>query len=135
MNFLAILSAAISQMVLGTLWYGPYVFGKPWMKAMGMDKMTDEEINKMKKSAFPAYFVSFFSAIIMALVLSYLLNFLPEKDIMTGIIGGFVAWFGFVMPVGLVNTMFGDKKMPLFLINYGFQLVTLIVMGAIIGAW
>ncbi|MBI3341870.1 DUF1761 domain-containing protein, partial [Candidatus Curtissbacteria bacterium] len=33
-NYMAVVAAAVVNMVLGFLWYGP-LFGKPWMKMMG----------------------------------------------------------------------------------------------------
>jgi hypothetical protein len=34
-NWLAIIIAAIANMVIGTLWYGTWAFGKSWMKLSG----------------------------------------------------------------------------------------------------
>ena len=39
-NYLAVIAATVSAMVLGSLWYGP-ILGKQWMKET---KMTDEDI-------------------------------------------------------------------------------------------
>jgi hypothetical protein len=35
LNWLAILVAAISTMVVGFLWYSPLLFAKAWMREMG----------------------------------------------------------------------------------------------------
>ena len=35
-NFLAILAAAASALVVGFIWYNPNVFGNAWMKAADM---------------------------------------------------------------------------------------------------
>ena len=35
MNWLAIIIAVIANMVIGTLWYGTWAFGKSWMKLSG----------------------------------------------------------------------------------------------------
>ena len=43
-NYLAVLAAAVSNMVLGFLWYGP-LFGKTWSKLMGWGEMTPEKMN------------------------------------------------------------------------------------------
>ena len=40
-NFLAILAAAVSALVVGFIWYSPKVFGNAWMKAADM---TEEQV-------------------------------------------------------------------------------------------
>ncbi len=35
MNWLAIIIAAVANMVIGTLWYGTWAFGKSWMTLSG----------------------------------------------------------------------------------------------------
>ena len=37
-NFLAILTASVSALVVGFVWYNPKVFGNAWMKAAGMSE-------------------------------------------------------------------------------------------------
>ena len=37
-NFLAIIAAAISALVVGFIWYNPKVFGNAWMQAAGMSE-------------------------------------------------------------------------------------------------
>ena len=42
-NFLAILVAAISSLVVGSIWYNPKVFGTIWMREAGL---IQEELQK-----------------------------------------------------------------------------------------
>ncbi|MBB1489822.1 DUF1761 domain-containing protein, partial [Oceanospirillum sp. D5] len=48
-NFLAILVAAISALVVGFVWYNPKVFGTVWMKAADMteEKMKGANMGKI----------------------------------------------------------------------------------------
>ena len=46
-NFLALLLAALSTLVVGFIWYNPKVFGNIWMKEAGLT-----EIKFGEKSAF-----------------------------------------------------------------------------------
>jgi hypothetical protein len=70
-NYLAILVAAISTVVLGFLWYGP-LFGKPWMKLMDIDP------SKMSKEAMKGMNKTYALMSIGSLVLAYVLSFTTE---------------------------------------------------------
>jgi uncharacterized protein DUF1761 len=48
---------------------------------------------------------------------------------------GALVWVGFVATVLAVTTYFGGRPRQLWLINAGYQLVALALMGAIHGAW
>ncbi len=45
-NLLAVLGAAVLNMVLGALWYSPMLFGSSWMKEMKTNKKEMEEMKK-----------------------------------------------------------------------------------------
>ncbi len=51
LNWLAVLVAAISTMVVGFLWYSPLLFAKPWMREMGYDPNDKAKTDEMKKTA------------------------------------------------------------------------------------
>ena len=53
-NFWAVLVCAIVSMIVGSIWYGP-LFGKLFMREMGMDKWTPEKQAAMKKSMGMSY--------------------------------------------------------------------------------
>ncbi len=63
-NYLAILLCGVASMVLGYLWYGP-LFGKPWMKMVGMTK---EKMAAAKDSMPKTYGIMFVSSLFMAKV-------------------------------------------------------------------
>lgn len=122
-NFIAILAAAVSSMVLGFLWYGP-LFGKPWMKLSG--------ITPQKKGMSQTYALSFVGAIVMAYVLSNFIGFSGATDYTSAGMIGFWAWLGFVGPVQMTDVLFGGKSWNLYFINTGYQLVSLIIMGMVL---
>ena len=62
LNLLAVLVAAISTMLVGFLWYSPFLFAKPWMREMGYDPNDKASADKMRKSAGPAYTGSFIAS-------------------------------------------------------------------------
>ena len=47
----------------------------------------------------------------------------------------FHAWLGFALPLGFIAHLYSQKRIAAWLIDLGYQLVYLLVMGAILGAW
>ncbi len=132
-NIWAVLVSAVASMVIGSIWYGP-LFGKKFMLAMGMDKMTPEQQAEMKKNMGMSYFLQFVASLVMFYVLAMFMGRLGQLSLTSGLQVAFWAWLGFVVPVQLGNAIWGGK-MSLFWISIGNMLATLLVAGAIIGVW
>ncbi len=132
-NYVAILLAGVVSMAIGFLWYSSMVLGKPWMKEKGV---TPESMKKAQKEMGKLYALSFVASLIMAYVLSYVMalsaNFFHYPKLQTGFITAFWMWIGFVMPVQLTATIFGNKNWKLFGIDTGYQLVSIVAMGVVI---
>lgn len=129
MNYIALLAAGVASTVVGFLWYSPMVLGKPWMKAMGLTK---EKMEGMKKGMAKTYAVSFVGGLVMAYVLSMLISLTGSTGMNEVLVLAFWAWFGFVAPVQLTEVLFGGKSYNLYFINTGYQLVSLLAMGAVL---
>lgn len=135
-NYLAVLVAAVSNMFLGFLWYGP-LFGKQWIKLMNFDKKKMEQAKK--KGMGKTYVLAFVGALVMAYVLSHALIFasayLAVTGFSAGLMAGFWNWLGFVVPVMLGMVLWDGKPWKLYFINIGYYLVSLSVMGMILAVW
>ena len=127
MNILAIIVAAIINMVIGAVWYR--VFSKPWSALTGV---TMEE---GQSGAGPGYALVSVGSIVIAIVLSYLISELGITSFIGGIGLGLLAWLGFVAPTHAANFVFESRPWKLFAINTGYFLVSLMVMGGVLGAW
>lgn len=132
-NWVAVLLAAVVNMIIGFAWYSPMLFAKPWMKLKGY---TAEGLKKEQSEMGKWYGVSFVLALINAFVLSHVMmlseNFYHYDSITTGVMSAFWIWFGFVGPVMLLGQIFGEKKWKLWGIDTGYQLVSLIAMGIVL---
>ncbi len=134
-NYLSVIVAAVASMVTGSLWYGP-VFGKPWMKEMGLSKA---KIDAEKKQGMEmSYGLMFVGSLVMAWVLAHAIEFagtyMGSVDVSAGLMAGFFNWLGFVAPVTLGSVLWEGKSWKLWQINNGYYLVTLLLMGAVIGS-
>jgi hypothetical protein len=135
LNWVAILVAAVSTMVVGFLWYSPLLFAKPWMREMGYDPNDKAKTEEMKKSAGRAYGGSFVASLISAFTLALILHGLRAEDWHFGIMASFHIWLGFVATVQFTGALFMKQSMKLFAINTGYQLVCYLVMGVILTLW
>ena len=134
-NLWAVLGSAAATMVIGFLWYSPFLFAKPWMIAMGYDPADKARITEMQKTAGPKYGISFVASILTAFMLGKIIFNLAISTPLYGMKVGFGVWLAFVMTVQLTDMLFGNRPRKLFLINTGYQLACYLVMGAILGKW
>ena len=127
LNYLAIILAALSTFLLGGLWYSPAVFGKAWMKENGFTEESMKGANMAK-----IFGLAFVLALISAINLAMFMG--PEKDVGLGAAYGFAAGFGWVATFVGTHYLFERKSFKLFLINAGYSIVALTIMGVIIMA-
>lgn len=138
-NWLALVAASILPLVTGFLWYGP-LFGKAWMKESGMTEEKAKQMNPAKTYG-------------LAVVFAFLLAFSIYMTVMVGgpdgmrhgmepyltfkhgaLHGSMLALF-VVLPVFATNALFEQKSLKYVLINVGYWVVTMALMGGIVNAW
>ena len=135
-NYLAVFVAALVNMVIGSIWYGP-LLGKAWMKEIGMKpmKMTD----KVKKQMMYQYSLMFVGSLFMSWVLANAVIFanayMHMEGVWAGALTGFFNWLGFVAPVTLGSVLWEGKSWKMWCINNGYYLITLVAMGKILAMW
>ena len=135
-NFLAVIVATIASIIVGFVWYGP-LFGKPWMKLMGMslDSMSKEKQKGMQKTYVIMTFTTLIMAYVMAHATEFGMSYTKIYGVMGGLMAGFWNWLGFVMPIQIGEQLWGGKSWKLFLINGGHTLSMLLLMGVILAVW
>lgn len=127
-NWLAVIVAALSTFLIGGLWYSPAVFGKAWMKENGFTEESMKGGNLVK-----IFGLAFVLGLVASINLAMFLG--AETDATMGAFYGFLAGFGWVATFVGTHYLFERKSFKLFLINAGYSIVALTVMGVIIGAW
>ena len=125
-NYWAVLIAAIINMGLGALWYSSALFAKPWMKATGKKEMNSAGIG---------YALTTLGSLVMALLLAYFITQVDAGTFAAGAKIGLLIWVGFVIPTYTANYVFERRPLQLFLINVGYFLVSLMLMGGVIAIW
>ena len=129
---LPVVVSAVVVFLLGALWYSPILFAKPWMRAHGH---TEEKLREMQTRAGRAYALSFVCYLVMAVAMSILLHRVGVVSVLTGVKLGALLGFGFAATISLTANLFSDKPLSAYLIDAGYQVVYLVVMGAILAAW
>lgn len=128
LNYFAIIVSALSTFMIGGLWYSPAVFGKAWMKENGF-KEEDMKGGNMVKIFGLAFLLALISAVNLAMFMG------PENDPAMGAMWGFLAGAGWVATFVGTHYLFERRSFKLFLINAGYSIVALTIMGIILSAW
>lgn len=132
-SWVGIIIAAVAYMIIGMIWYSPSVFGKQWMKLIGMSqaKMNKAKADGMGKT----YAISFISNVIMAYFLAQIVSLTNAATFSNGLTVGFMMWLGFVATTSIGMILWEDKPLKLYVLNNGFGLVALSVMGGLLAIW
>ncbi len=136
-NYLAVIVAAVANMVLGFLWYGP-LFGKQWMALMGMTK-EKMDAEKAKGGMWKVYLLAFIGSLVMAFILDHAIifagSYLGVSGWSAGLQGGFWNWLGFIAPVTLGSVLWEGKSWKLWFLMNGYYLLSFLIMGSIVALW
>ncbi|HUR69487.1 MAG TPA: DUF1761 domain-containing protein [Candidatus Thermoplasmatota archaeon] len=132
----AILAAVVGTFVLGFLWYGP-LLGKPWMKAIGMDQLPEEEMKRRQQAAMPGYATSIGGTILATILLWFLYGWAVAgatySGPMLGMAIGTAGWLGFYLPGTLTSRFFETRGWAVTWIGAGYWLVCALIQGIAVG--
>ena len=125
-NWLGIILATSTAVVISVLWYSDFMFGKEWRR---VNKLKDKEFkDNLLLSIVGLVAISFVSAF----VLKRFIVIAAPASILEAIKLSVWVWFGFVATYGLSNTLFEKRSYELSAINLSNHLVTLTIMAAIL---
>ena len=153
-NFLALLLAALSTLVVGFIWYNPKVFGNIWMKEAGLKEEDMKGANMVK---------IFGLSIVYAFLISFILQMLtihqfgalgmvggdPTKALPSynafmadygtafrtfkhGALHGFLTGLFLAFPLIGTNAVYERRSFKYVLVTGGFWIVCFTIMGGII---
>ncbi|HUS26763.1 MAG TPA: DUF1761 domain-containing protein [Nevskiaceae bacterium] len=131
-NWLAVLLATASSMVVGSIWYAKPVFGNMWIKLAKVDEKKMQG-NDSYKALGIALVASFVTAYVLAHV-SYLSNqFFHDSFFKDAVSTAFWVGLGFSATTLVTHYAFEQKAAALTWLNVGNRMTTILVMGLIIG--
>jgi hypothetical protein len=127
-NWPAVIVAALSAFMVGGLWYSPKVFGTAWMTDNNITMEDAQKSNKGKIFGMTAVF----SLIMSANLACFLAE--PATTVQWGATAGFLAGVWTFCAIA-IHSLFELKSWRLIFINGGYSVVSLVLMGAILGWW
>lgn len=127
---LAVALAALIPLILGALWYSPYLFGRLWERVHGYDDPA--RMAMLRASAPRNYLVSLVTYLILGLVLRFFLYRLAASDAASALRVAALTWLGFTATIGLTSVLFALQPLSLWAIDAGFQLVYMCLMALVL---
>lgn len=125
-NGLAVVGAAISSFLIGSVWYSKMLFGRKWMALVGLTEAGVEDANMGKIFGFAFIFQLILASFLAVLMLSDISFF--SSGLYTGLTAGSMIFCGIA-----VAYLFAQKRWSLIFIDGGYQVVAMVIMGIIIG--
>ena len=156
-NFLAVIVAGLSTMVIGSVWYNEKVFGAAWMRETGMTKEKAKGANLLK-----IFGLSILFAIMIAFVMQFMVihqfgamgmvggdieaakpsyeAFMADyehsyRTFKHGMLHGAMVGVFMGLPIVGTNALYEMKSGKYILINSGYWIICFAIMGGIICAW
>ncbi len=127
-NHLAVLVSAISQWLLGALWFN-VVYAKRWKALVGIAE------NEKPKLFVLGMITSFIGNVVLSFVLVHLVGWLFAETFAGGVAVGFLAWVGLMGPPLITQHIFENRPFKLFAINAGYWLLAMGLGGGILAVW
>jgi len=139
-NFLALIAASLSTLVVGFIWYHPKVFGTIWMKEIGMTEEKAKNSNMalvFGLSVVLAFLVSFFLVTILFTggAPGHPHGEAPFMTFKHGAAHGTMLGLFVVLPVIITNGLFEQRSFKYMMIITGYWVVSFAIMGGIINGW
>lgn len=128
MNVTGVALAVVASMILGAVWYSPFVLGRQWMNAAGVHP-------KMKNGLTPAQAMSLCFVLTVALCV-IVDGFLKHTTADTFAEGAKLSlWYWAVaMLVYAIHAMFEARPLKLFVISAMHQFLNFVLIGGILAA-
>lgn len=130
-NWWGVILAALSTLVVGSIWYTKKAFGASWMKLIG--KTEKELATGGVRPIVVTVIVSLVTAYVLAHVTFLSHAFFNNSWMQDALSTAFWMWLGFVAARMITHDAFEHRPWRLTLMNAMHELVTLLVMGLVIG--
>jgi hypothetical protein len=145
-NHWAVVVAAIAALVVGAVWYSPFLFGNAWVELRfdpsALDNYTHNlnalaHAGNMGDTKIPVgeMLAEFVRELVIAYVLARFVVLLRVVDWKGAVRLGIWVWIGFNAALLLGTVIHENMPWKLYAIHAGHGLVNILVMTVILGVW
>jgi hypothetical protein len=130
-NYLAVGVAGVLYWILGAVWYG--LFSQRFVALM---RWTPEDLARIQaQGSARELALAFATSMLTAYALAHFLRSTGARSAAGGALTGLLLFVGFVLTTNLATVIFEGRPAGLYLINMGYNLVALLLMGALLAVW
>lgn len=128
-NYLAVLVAALASMVVGAIYYSPPLFGKAWMKMIGLKP------SQAKKDQSMGYVLGAIAGLVTAFVLAHILDMTGAEEWVLALQTTFWVWLGFFATTTLHRVAWEKSGWDWWFLTNGNWFLTLLTMAMVLTYW
>jgi|SRR5688572_528034 len=130
-NWLAVVLAGLSSLVVGSVFYAKPVFGNMWIKLAKMDE------KEMAKNAVRPIVLALLASFLMAFVIAHVSAlsrpFYEVSELSAALTTAFWLWLGISLVTVVVHDVFELRPLKLTFLTVAHQFFAMMAMGLIIG--
>lgn len=128
-NYIAVVATAVLYWLIGAVWYSPWLFASQWLALIG------KNMDELKKNGSMPYVGAFLANLVIAYVLARIVIYGRAQTLFKGFQIGLILSLAFVATTSLTVYLYEGRSLQLFLINAGYPVAGMSVMGTILAVW
>jgi hypothetical protein len=132
-NYVAVILATLSSMIVGSIWYTPKVFGNYWMRMA--DITPSGKASDAVRPIIITVIVSFITSWVLAGAAYISWDFYGGSFLVNTLVTALILWAGFTAARFITHDAFDGRPTGLTVLNVAHELVTIVIMAVIIGVW
>lgn len=129
-NWLAVVLAGLSSLIVGSIFYAKPVFGNTWMK---LAKLDEKKMGSGASSIALALAMSLVTAFVIAHVAAISRPFYEVSALSAALTTAFWLWIGISLTTVVIHDSFEHRPKALTFLTVAYQFFAMMAMGLIIG--
>ena len=136
-DYVSILASSAVSLFIGILWYGPFLFGRVWLRIEGLSGRNEEEVRAYRRKVLSMCGAQAFAVLLQIFILTVFIHATEEMFSWSAVT--LLLWFGFVIPMHISAVVWDNiprgMRFNKFFINVMYYLVIMMLSGYMITHW
>lgn len=129
-NWFGVVVAACVGILINAAWFSDYLFGKVWMKSIGLKK---KDIQNPGVDL--ALIIAFVTLLISSAATAVLIDVLQIHGAWNGLLFGLLVGFGFLVTNNGMHKLYEQRPFALFAVTAVGDILTMAAIGVILTIW